>query len=472
MPATATLNPDQKAALKALQKFVEHPAADTFVLKGYAGTGKTFLMQYFAGWLKENKHEFTLLASTGRAATVLRGKTGFDASTVHGELYRFSRIEGEEDDLPHDAPADRFGQMSLQFALRPPDEGKRVYIIDEASMLASEIAENETLVNFGSGQLLTDFFHAAGNNKIIFVGDPGQLPPVAQPFSPALDMDWLASQQRTAISVTLDRIERNDSDNDILVLASNVRSMTPDPAIRFPRLPARHLQNVVIHSCDQEMFEDYLQCYQEKGTSGALAVARSNQQVAAINKDMRERLFGEKDLPLKKGDVLMVVQNNNYVPLSNGDFVEVMELGETEMHVNLLFQRIRIRALLSGIEYELLISLDVLYGPDSNLSRDQSRMLMIDFSRRMLQKGIKVNSPEFKQRMMRDKVLNCLKAKFGYAVTCHKAQGGEWDDVYLFLNSKMYGMPQTELFRWWYTAITRARKRLHLAEGWWLGGTI
>jgi len=462
------LNRDQQEALQALKRFVEHPAADTFVLKGYAGTGKTFLMQHFAGWLRDNNYDFSLLASTGRAATVLRGKTGFDASTVHGELYRFSRVDGDEEDLPHDAPADHFGQMLLQFALRPPDEGKRIYIIDEASMLASELSPEEGVVSFGSGQLLPDFFAAAGNNKIIFVGDPGQLPPVGQAFSPALDMDWLASEQRTAISMTLEKIERNDAGNDILVLASNVRNLVPRPDIKFPRLPARHLNNVLLHDSDHELFEAYLDNYNRKGPAGALAVARSNKMVADINRNMRKELFGEADLPLKEGDILMVVQNNHAVPLTNGDFVEVTNLGEMELHVHLRFQRIHVKALLSGKEHEMLIALDVLYGNESNLTRDQSRMLMIDFSRRMRQKKIRVNSEIYKQRMMKDKVLNCLKAKFGYAVTCHKAQGGEWDDVYLFLNNKMYGMPQAELFRWWYTAVTRAKKRLHLTNGWWL----
>lgn len=469
MSTTPPLNHDQQQAFKALQRFVEHPAADTFVLKGYAGTGKTYLMQHFARWLKENNHEFSLLASTGRAATVLRGKTGFDATTVHGELYRFSRVDGDEEDLPEDAPADKFGQMLLQFSLRPPDDGKRIYIIDEASMLGSEPGPDEGVVAFGSGQLLPDFFVAAGNNKIVFVGDPGQLPPVGQAFSPALDMGWLAGEGRTAISTTLEKIERNDAGNDILVLASNVRNMVANESNPFPKLPAAYLNNVKLYDSDQALFEDYLDVFNRKGPSAALAIARTNQEVAVINRDMRYRIYGEWDLPVKEGDVLMVVQNNYSVPLTNGDFVEVMSLGETEVHAGLNFQRIKVKAYLSGQEHELLISLEVLYGNDNNLTRDQSRMLMIDFSRRMRQRKIPVNSEAYKQRMMQDKILNCLKAKFGYAVTCHKAQGGEWDDVYLFLNNKMYGMrPKENLFRWWYTAITRAKRRLHLSRSWWI----
>jgi len=138
MAIKAKLNEDQKNAFEALKKFIDHPAADTFVLKGYAGTGKTFLMQYFAHWLNEKKYKFSLLASTGRAAAVLRGKTGLTARTVHGELYQFIRVDGAEDDFPDDTPIDQYGQMTMLFGIRSPDESKKVYIVDEASMLASE----------------------------------------------------------------------------------------------------------------------------------------------------------------------------------------------------------------------------------------------------------------------------------------------------------------------------------------------
>lgn len=466
--AKITLNEEQKEAFRALQKFIEHPAADTFVLKGYAGTGKTFLMQYLAKWLKEKKYEFSLLASTGRAATVLRGKTGFDANTVHGELYRFSKVDGDEEDIEEDAPIDKYGQMTLRFALRPVDEGKKVYIVDESSMLASDMALDTEVVYFGSGQLLPDFFDAVGNNKVIFVGDPGQLPPVGQPFSPALDMDWLAEKKRIAITITLEKIERNEPDNDILVLASMIRNMTPTPTVRFPKLPASNLNNVKLYPSQKELFKAYLEKFREVGSNGALAVARSNKMVSDINRAIRRDLFGELDLPVQVGDILMVVQNNYSVPLTNGDFVEVTELGEIRLQANLKFQGIRVKALLSEEEYELLLALDILYSSDNSFTKEQSRQLMVDFSRRMKKKGRKPNSEAYKNAMMKDPYLNCLKAKFGYAVTCHKAQGGEWDDVYLFLTSKMYGMPQWELFRWWYTAVTRAKNQLHLHSEWWI----
>lgn len=471
MSSRPSLNEEQDAAFKALQKFIKHPAADTFILSGYAGTGKTFLMQHFAQWLKKNDHNFVMLASTGRAAAVLRGKTGFEAKTVHGELYRFSNVDGDEDEILDDAPIDKFGQMRLKFLLRPPDNEKLIYIVDEASMLSSELNENNIFASFGSGMLVHDFFDAAGNNKIVFVGDPCQLPPVGQSFSPVLDMDWLVSNNRTAVNVMLKTIERTNADNDILRLAYEVRNFTLLKATeRFPKLPARFLNNVTLHESQVKLFREYVQQYNSNNIGETLAIARSNRLVQQINRAMRRELFGTLDLPIQIGDVLLMCQNNYKVPLTNGDFITVMSLGEIQAHVNLHFQSVRVKAALSGQEFEVLLALDILYGQQTNFSEQQSKALMVDFSKRMRRKNIRPNSDEYKKAMMEDDYINSLKATYGYAVTCHKSQGGEWKKVFLFLEKGMYGMKPLELYRWWYTSITRAKEELHIVDGWWIMG--
>lgn len=463
------LNGDQQAAFKAIQKFIEHPAADTFVLKGYAGTGKTFLMQYLAKWLDEKKYKFSLLASTGRAAAVLRGKTGFTTSTVHSELYRFTKLDGVDNDLPEDAPIDQYGQLTMLFSLRNPDDEKRIYIVDESSMLSSDSPDDPMPLIFGSGRLLNDFFSLIGSNKIIFVGDPGQLPPVHHIFSPALQTDWLAAQSRNPVSITLNKIERTDPDNDILLLAASVRNyISAEYLPSYPKLRASRMNCVNIHAGEEELLQEYVHKFQDVGAEGTIAIARSNRMVRIINDAVRTKLFGKGNLLVEQNDVLLVVQNNYSVPLANGDFISVLALGETTVHAGLHFQKARIKAMLSNTEHEILISLDILYGNETNFTRTQNKMLMVDFDRRMRRKGIMANTDAYKEAMMKDQYLNCLRVKFGYAVTCHKAQGGEWDDVYLFLEKSMYAMARQELFRWWYTAITRARKRLHLANNWWI----
>ncbi|MFI5140214.1 MAG: ATP-dependent RecD-like DNA helicase [Sphingobacteriales bacterium] len=464
-----TLNPDQKAAFKAIRSFLDHPVADTFVLKGYAGTGKTFLMQLLGNWLEKKEYKFCMLASTGRAAAVLRGKTGFTTKTVHGELYHFSKVDGiDESMFVSDKPTDR-GQMSLQFATRIPDQDKILYIVDEASMLSGDFTDTAFFATFGSSVLLSDFFEVVGKNKVIFVGDPCQLPPVGQSFSPALNIKWLRDNQRNAIAVTLKMIERTDATNDILKLAGEVRKMADYKTFMArPKLPAANLANVVLHATEQSLFTHYSDAYRNSDANEMLAIARSNKKVQQINRALRRDRFGMMDIPLQVEDVLLVTQNNYAVPLSNGDFVEILQLGEIKYVETLKFQDVRVKSISSDKEYNLLLSLDILNGTTGNFSNEQSKRLMVDFSYRMRTEGIAANSAKYKEHMLKDEFLNCLRATYGYAVTCHKAQGGEWSQVYLFLDKSMYGMPPNELCKWWYTAITRARVTLHLEKAWWV----
>jgi hypothetical protein len=274
---------------------------------------------------------------------------------------------------------------------------------------------------------------------------------------------------RNAISVTLNKIERNDPDNDILVLASSIRNFASDRNLpAYPKLRASNMNSVIVHASNTSLFQSYVDHFKKVGPDGTIAIARSNRMVSYINNAVRQELYGGSDLPIEKNDVLLVVHNNYAVPLANGDFVTVSEFGEKAMQAGLYFQRVKIKALLSDTEHEMLVSLDILYGTEPNFTKSQAKMLMIDFNRRMNRKGIPPNSEDYRDAMMSDPYLNCLRVKFGYAVTCHKAQGGEWDEVYLFLEKSMYGMQRPELFRWWYTAITRTRKRLHLADSWWI----
>ena len=469
MSAEIILNTEQKAAFKAIEKFLEHPSANVFVLKGYAGTGKTFLMQRLAKMLTDTEQDFCMLASTGRAATVLKGKTGFEAKTVHGELYNFSKIDGI-DHIIKNKDAENSNQMSLEFMVRSTDENKRVYIVDESSMLSCEVPKNASITNFGSGNLMEDFFKVAGSNKIIFVGDPCQLPPVGQNNSPALDMAWLARQNRVAVSYTLQKIERVTAGNDILRLATAVRNMSQQITWeKFPKLPASGLNNVKLHQSADHLFAQYLEDYKKHGANETLAIARSNKTVQQINRDMRRELFGDAYKPVQIGEILLVTQNNYTVPLSNGDFVEVRELGAIVNKVGMKFQKVKVRPISAEIDYTLLLSLDAVNDIKGNLTEDQTKELMIDFSFRMNAKKIEPNSPEYNKAMRQDEFLGCLKATYGYAVTCHKAQGGEWNNVYLFLEKSMYGMDRPELCKWWYTSITRARNELHLESSWWIG---
>ncbi|MBS1744811.1 MAG: AAA family ATPase [Bacteroidetes bacterium] len=463
-------NDKQQQVFNQLKAFAKDKTINTFILNGYAGTGKTFLIQYYAKYLKQKKIKFSLLATTGRAAAVLRGKTELPTSTVHGALYSFSKVDGDDEDIPDDAPADAFGQMRLIFESNKKLEDNCIYIVDEASMLASEASNDNSFAVFGSGSLLPDLLKAIGINKIIFVGDPCQLPPINQIISPALDEKWLNTSGRIAVTATLEKIMRTNENNDILDIASDVRmSVGVTPSSKWIKLPARNKNNCIIVPDGNTLFLEYFARFLQFGPKGTIAIAHSNMMCNHLNKYFRKRLYPESNKLIEPGEILMVTQNNHLVPLTNGDFVKVLHLGEVTLQANLKFQNVRVSHLDTEKEFELKLALDPFANFAANLTVDQQRNLMIDFSRRMRRKGFKPKSEEYYNAMRTDTFLNSLRATYGYVVTCHKAQGGEWDDVFLFLDKKMYGyMSPDQMRRWWYTAITRTKEHLYLHDGWWL----
>lgn len=467
---TEKLNRKQEQIFNQLKAFIKDKTIDTFILNGYAGTGKTFLIQQFAHYLQKEKKKFALLATTGRAASILKGKTGLLTSTVHGALYIFSKIDGDHEDLPDDAPADHFGAMKLIFEPVSRISENCIYIVDEASMIASDAVNNNSYAQFGTGAVLPELLNAIGKNKIIFVGDPCQLPPIRQEVSPALDDIWLNNNGRVTAVGTLDEIMRTDPSNDILQIASEVReNIGIPPKTKWIKLQARNKNKCTIHPDANTIFLEYYTRFLQYGPKDCIAIAHSNKACGHLNEYFRKRLFPHDRKLVEHQEVIMVTQNNNIYPISNGDFAKVIETGEISSRANLNFQDVRIELLATGKDYQLKLALDSFNSFTPNLSTDQQRNLMIDFSRRMRKKGIKPNSKIYEDAMRLDPYLNSLRATYGYAVTCHKAQGGEWEEVFLFLDKSMYGyMSADSMRRWWYTAITRAKERLHIHDEWWL----
>ena len=467
--STFSYSPQQAQALKQLTLFLSAPGSGVFILKGYAGTGKTTLLQNLALELKKDKKPFVLLAPTGRAATVLKSKTGLEAKTIHSELYHFSDIDGDaEEDA--DAPDNhQFGQMRLMFSLRQVrKDDKKIFIVDEASMISDEPGDPTSYAHFGSGHLLSDLLHAVGTNKVIFSGDPSQLPPVGSIDSPALSEEWMRKQGKIVQGFELTDILRQKENSEILRLATNVRALTQKN--NFPnwvKLPAKDLKQVSLHShADQKTI--YVDFIREHGSTDAIAVCHSNINCADINRTVRKALYNDSHAALQVGDILMVTQNNYLVPLTNGDFIEVTDIGLEQQHLGMKFINTKVKANLTGKEHEVLLCNEVLFNGQSNLRADQQRTLMIDFSMRMRAKRVKPKSEAYNLALQKDIYLNSLRTNFGYAVTCHKSQGGEWDNVFLFLHKGMYGMGPHALTRWWYTGITRAKQHLYIVKDWWV----
>ena len=463
-------SPQQAQALKRLEIFLARPGSGVFILKGYAGTGKTTLLQHLGRKLAKKKEEFMMLAPTGRAAVVLRAKTGIPTSTIHSELYKFSDVDGEPEKADGVPEVDEYGQMRLVFALRSRNEDnmKKIYIVDEASMISDEPGDVSSYAHFGSGHLLSDLLAAIGTAKVIFAGDPSQLPPVGSALSPALSEAYFKAQGKVVESYELTDILRQKKDSEILQLATKVRKQTElrtfPKWLKLPAVAGRQISLMSYHNLKQY----YVELLTRNGFENSIAVCHSNFNCADINKTVRQRLYGSSNAPLQVGDLLMITQNNHIVPLTNGDFVTVSGVGERELYLNIAFIRVRLKAQLSGVEYECLMCMEPLYNGQANLTQQQQRALMIDFSRRMRKKGIRPKTERYNTALQEDPYLNSVRANFGYAVTCHKSQGGEWDQVFFFLNKGMYSMGYPSLARWWYTGVTRAREKLYVVSDWWI----
>lgn len=463
-------NSTQQQVFDNLKEFVEKNDYDTYILNGYAGTGKTFLIQEFAKHLKEKKIKFSLLATTGRAAAVLRGKTDLPTSTIHSALYSFTKVDGDDDTIAADAPVDAYGQMKLVFEPNQTLQENCIYIVDEASMLASESKDVTSFAVFGSGDLLPDLLAAIGKNKIIFVGDTAQLPPVFQEVSPALDLNWLNKFGRKTTTGTLSKIMRTDKDNDILKIAEEVRmSIGKTTTTKYIKLPAANRKNCTVLPDSNTVFLEHYTHFLQFGPDKTIGIAPSNRLCNHLNMHFRKRLFKNSEELIVPGEILMVTQNNYIIPLTNGDFVKVLEVVPKSIRAGINFQNIRLLHLVTKKEYEIKIALNPFLSHSPNLTPDQQRNLMIDFSISLKKKGIMPNSEQYKEALRKDSFLNSLRATYGYVVTCHKAQGGEWENVFLFLDSKMYGyMSQDSMRRWWYTAITRTKEQLFLHKEWWI----
>lgn len=465
-----TLTQGQLQAMQQLRLFLHTPGNGIFILKGYAGAGKTTLLQQLAKELKQQQKNFVLLAPTGRAAAVLRAKTGLEAYTIHSQLYFFTDVDGEPDDDIEEPDVDDFGQMRLVFSMREltEDEPPKIYIVDEASMISDSPAADTSYAQFGSGHLLSDLLYVAGSNKIIFAGDPCQLPPVGAQESPALSTTYLRKFGKYVQEFELTEILRQKHDSPVLKLAWRLRQLAERPQLpQWVKIPCMDVEAVKKCSYHQQQ-EAYLDTVTTYGADDIIAICNSHQECNKINRLVRQRLYGDAFARLQPGDLLMVTQNNYNVPLVNGDFVTVTHIGSEEYHLGIKFCRITVKAHHSGISYETLLCMDPLFNGRRNLTPDQQRMLMIDFSNRMRKKGIKRKSDEYRRALGNDKYLNSLRANFGYAITCHKSQGGEWEKVFLFLHKGMYSMPRPTLTRWWYTAVTRAKCHLTLTQDWWL----
>ena len=461
-----------------LINFVEKSSERVFILKGYAGTGKTTLMSGFIKRLKEKRLPFELLASTGRAAKILSDKTGYLASTVHSHIYTFSGLDRDLEKMAEDDSnfsVDSSGQLSLVFDFKVcKNDDKTVYIIDESSMIADIADDSNSFAKFGSGKLLSDILSFDPNGKFIFLGDPVQLPPINQHFSPALSKPYFKEQFKLDSNVfELTEIKRiaggelNGIQNFSMQLRRNYSSYNRNFDDKWVKFQVHGRQNINRLNNHATLINQFVDKIKKDGFSSATLICQTNRHCHEINTLVRNTFFF-RNADLQIGDLLMITQNHYLTDLVNGDQVVVLGIGQFEYRCGLKFLNVELFSISSGKKYNTVLIENVINYSGTNITAKQHKDLFVDFFKRMKSFGIKQGTLAFNDHMKNDPYLNALRAVYGYALTCHKSQGGEWEEVYLYLDNKIQGYKRPEVYQWLYTAVTRTKNNLYLVDDWFI----
>ncbi len=461
-----TLTTSQQSVLDQIKSFIQSDA-NIFILRGYAGTGKTTMIQTVVEEISKNT-DVVLMAPTGRAARVLATKTNHKASTIHRAIYGkvAMRVKKCEDiaDI----------EFKYIFPINGCD-GNIVAIIDEASMLCSRTIQQE-LFQFGTDNVMDDlltFVRPSFGGKLIFVGDPAQLPPVGESVSNALSQEFFEEKGFKVMEADLTEVLRQSGESIILKNAMQIRNLLEND--KRNRLVFEEKKNEVEIVEKGKLLEHYLADRKATNRNNSVVICYTNQSAYQYNKEIRESLYGTENPPLRVGDMLMVVQNNYTLDIMNGEFVPVLEIGETThqsapVYVQQGGKRERIIITLefiqivindgNGVPTPCMLLLDLLNNGNASLTIDQQRALYINFC--MRNSDLKPGTEAFGNALQSDIYYNCLKAKYGYAVTGHKCQGGEWEKVYV----DYYGRTglSNDCLRWAYTATTRAQETLYVAN--------
>lgn len=444
-------SPTQQVAMDSFCRFFFGQKEDSlFVLKGYAGSGKTSFISAIVNVLLELKYKVVLLAPTGRAAKVFSGYSGQSAFTIHKKIYRQkSSTDGE-------------GDFNLGFN----GGADTLFFVDEASMISNSGEDS----NFGSGRLLDDlveYVYNGKNNRLVLIGDIAQLPPVGLDISPALDAETLRLLYNMEVYVSeLTDVMRQAELSGILYNATLVRQMLGGMREKLG-LRVSHFPDV-FKITGNELLEEIDSCYGKYGEDETMIVCRSNKRANRFNEGIRRMiLYREEDF--SGGDKIMIVKNNYFWGkdyehvdfIANGDIATVLRI---EKRVELYGRHFaRAQLSVSGYDEEItaLVMLDTLTSDFPSLSYQEMKgfyqSVEADY-------GDLASKKKRFEKVRENEYFNALQIKFAYAVTCHKAQGGQWDAVFIDQGWLSGEMMNDEYWRWLYTAVTRARKRLYFVN--------
>ena len=424
----------------------------TYILRGYAGTGKTTLVKALVKTLPMIGMKYVLMAPTGRAAKVLSSYTGQNASTIHRRIYQ----------------AKAFPDGSIRITRAENKSKNALFIIDEASMIGEQR-------EFGGSSLLDDllsYVFSGENCRLLLIGDTAQLPPVESSESPALNCDYLKSEfPVTAATYELTEVKRQALESGILYNATDIRQLLSQKLYEY-HLPIFHLQGFDdIQKIEPEAFEEMLyNAFANTSDNEAVIVCKSNKRANMFNQAIRGRILNIEG-EIATGDKLMVVKNNYFWAngndvisfIANGDMAELRKIKHFEDMYGFRFADVE----LSFTDYpdapniEAKILLDTLNSNSPSLTEEENKRLFSAIEEDYM--DIPNRRDRYKE-MKKNPWFNALQVKFAYALTCHKTQGGQWNTVFIDSSMNLKETLEVEDLRWLYTALTRAQERVYFVN--------
>lgn len=444
---------DQFSALKTLTDFLLSTESDTLLLlKGYAGTGKTSLIGALVKTLTELKQKTVLLAPTGRAAKVFSNYSGQKAFTIHKKIYRQKAFSNEPTGF---MPTDNLHKDTL-------------FIVDEASMISNDGLDS---ISFGTGRLLDDliqYVYSGENCRLILMGDVAQLPPVMQTESPALNPEILRGYNLQVQEIVLTQVVRQSGDSGILLNATRLRDALRNNEVEiYPKLHLKGFTDFRKINGD-ELIEEISAAYSRDGIEDTMIITRSNKRATIYNNGIRNRILYREE-ELSSGDRLMVAKNNYFWTndckemdfIANGEIVQVIRVKRTTELYGFRFADVTVRFQDYDLELDIKILLDTLQTDSPALPKELNNKLFYT----ILEDYDDIPTKAGKMKKMKaDPHYNVVQVKYAYAITCHKAQGGQWMNVFLDIGYMTEEMLGEDFYRWLYTAFTRATHRLYLVN--------
>lgn len=423
---------------------------EIFVLKGYAGTGKTTVISTIVNNLAEINKKYVLLAPTGRAAKVISNYSQKPAFTIHKKIYFPKKVAG-----------------GVSFTMQQNKHKNTIFIVDEASMISDTNTDSNA---FENGSLLDDlisYIYSGNNCKMLLLGDTAQLPPVNLDISPALNIDTLGMHYNKEIKhIEFDEVMRQEEKSGILYNATELRDVLKEELYESFKFNLKGFKDIIRLTDGYDIQDAINSAYSSYSIEDTAFIVRSNKRANQYNDQIRTRIL-DKDSELSTGDFLMVVKNNYFWLkdsdeagfIANGDIIEVLEIFSILELYGFKFAKVKIRMVdyPNQIPLETVLLMDTLTSESPSLTYEESNKLyqevLMDYEGETKYKKF--------QKVKENEFFNALQVKFSYAITCHKSQGGQWNTVFIEQPYLPNGIDK-DYIRWLYTAITRAKDKLYL----------